>query len=429
MRAKTRSEKKSGAGITIQLQLAGIIVFSASLVLASALATCAIFKIRESRSGHDIARFYTDIRPDGVVEAATTNTPPWGQLVLRDIDLQWPEEYVVYEAETNHVETWTFEGMSPTAVRTTMQSAGLAADQIEKALAPASLVYTNSTTVITPDSRLVFSLSPGPRAKLYAVLAQFNANGRMKFPFCFPETSFAAKVEKSGLRNSTLTKLKQALYPHGDQLCFSDLEPLLQDIPDESDRLKIVKALMHRSAVLMAIRIWPDTDIDKLVGYWAGPFGARQVDVRPLLESLKQETNGGVASIFYFLPPFARARLYTYPLPSQPGSPVMDCFWTTMNFFNEIPDNRFSDPQYTVNYLVAHFYRIGKPTMYGDRIFLLNKHGNAIHSAVYLADDIVFTKNGNNFEQPWMLMRLKDMLDEYSADGTPSMAIYRDNCR
>jgi hypothetical protein len=63
--------------------------------------------------------------------------------------------------------------------------------------------------------------------------------------------------------------------------------------------------------------------------------------------------------------------------------------------------------------------------MYGDLIFLLNKRGDAIHSAVYLADDIVFTKNGNNSAQPWMLMHLKDLVAEYTTDGAPDVVVYR----
>ena len=128
----------------------------------------------------------------------------------------------------------------------------------------------------------------------------------------------------------------------------------------------------------------------------------------------------------FFLPPFARERLYTYPLPSQAGDPVMDCHWSTMNFFNEVPDNRFSDPKYTTDFLLANFYKIAHASAYGDRIFLLDKNGNAIHSAVYLADDIVFTKNGNNFAQPWMLMHLKDLMAEYTTDVEPGVVVYRD---
>jgi hypothetical protein len=38
---------------------------------------------------------------------------------------------------------------------------------------------------------------------------------------------------------------------------------------------------------------------------------------------------------------------------------------------------------------------------------------------VYLADNIVYTKNGNNYRQPWMLMRIPDLLATYP--NTPPM--------
>jgi hypothetical protein len=257
------------------------------------------------------------------------------------------------------------------------------------------------------------------------VLARSGANPLMQFPFCFPGNSFGTRVDKSKISAATLALLKKTLYQSGGAQRFSDLETLLRCIPDETERLQTVEALSHQSAILMGVRIWPDTDIDKLISYWSAP-GVRQMDLRPFLDSLKREPEGSAASILYFLPPFARQRLYTYPLPSQAGDPVVDCHWTTMNFFNETPDNRFSDPKYTVDYLQAHYYRIAKPGRYGDRIFLLNKNGAAIHSAVFLADDIVFTKNGNNASQPWMLMHLKDLVAAYTVDTAPEIAVYRD---
>jgi hypothetical protein len=136
--------------------------------------------------------------------------------------------------------------------------------------------------------------------------------------------------------------------------------------------------------------------------------------------------DGGSVSLVYLLPQFARNRLYTYPLPSQPGDPVMDCHWSTMNFFNDAPDNRFANPTYTTSYLGAHYYQVAKPSRYGDLIFLVDDKGGAIHSGVYLADDIIFTKNGNNYMEPWMLMRIKNLLAMYSVSGAPRVVVYRD---
>jgi hypothetical protein len=38
---------------------------------------------------------------------------------------------------------------------------------------------------------------------------------------------------------------------------------------------------------------------------------------------------------------------------------------------------------------------------------------------VYVADNIVFTKNGNNYRQPWMLMRIPDRLT--TSPSTPPL--------
>jgi hypothetical protein len=424
MAAKKRNGNLSDAGVTIQLHLLGIIVFSVSLVAAASLVTYGLVKVHAGDGNGNFPKLYSDTNFYGTLDIETTNIQPWGQLTVRDIDLEQPEEYVAYEINTNTVETWTFEGMNPAATRATMESSGLTEDQIEMALSPASMIYTNSNTVITPDNNLVFALPPESRAKLYAVLEHFSPNELMQFPFCFPGNAFTERVDKSGISEANLALLQKILYPRGNAQCFSDLEALLHCIPDAAERMQIVKALSHQSAVLMGIRVWPDSDIDKIISYW-GATGVRVMDVRPFLESLKREPHGGAASILYFLPPFARARLYTYPLPSQPGDPAMDCHWSTMNFFNVTPDNRFSDPRYTVDYLLSHYYKIGKPSAYGDLVFLLDKNGNSIHSAVYLADDIVFTKNGNNYAQPWMLMHLKDLLAEYSRDSAPEIIVYR----
>jgi len=430
--AALKSKHSADAGrVTIQLNLVGVVVFSVALVLASGLVTYGILRAAPS-PGKNSATHEAQGDSNVNIEVKPSEVPPWGQLLIRDIDLQQPEEYVAYETGTNRVEKWLFTGLSPTDVKATMQSCGLTAAQIDRALSPSLAAYANASTMIQPDEELIFSLSPNARTKLYGAIAQSsasNGNELFQFPFCFPGNSFETRIDSTKVSQTTLALVRKLLYPRGDAQCFSDLRTVLKKISNDSERLELVKMLSHQSAVLLRIRVWPDTDVDKLIGYWSWPDAAREINIRPLLESMKRLPEGGSVNILYFLPPFARQRLYTFPLPAQAGDPSMDCHWSTMNFFNATPDNRLSDPPYTVEFLKSHYYSIGKPTAYGDRIFLLDKNGNAIHSAVYLADDIVFTKNGNNYTQPWMLMHLKDLIAEYTTDIAPSMAVYRDRSR
>ena len=60
-------------------------------------------------------------------------------------------------------------------------------------------------------------------------------------------------------------------------------------------------------------------------------------------------------------------------------------------------------------------------------VTVISNRKTLVHSAVYLADDIVFTKNGNNLYQPWTLMRMADPLNVYSMSGPLNFAFYRQN--
>jgi hypothetical protein len=103
----------------------------------------------------------------------------------------------------------------------------------------------------------------------------------------------------------------------------------------------------------------------------------------------------------------------------------MDCHWSTFNFCNDTPDNRFNDPSFAVDYIRKNFYQIAAPSVYGDIVLLMNDRQEIKHSAVYLADGLVFTKNGNNYRQPWMLMHISDLLDTYPDQPTMKVIYMR----
>jgi hypothetical protein len=50
----------------------------------------------------------------------------------------------------------------------------------------------------------------------------------------------------------------------------------------------------------------------------------------------------------------------------------------------------------------------------GDLLLLSARNEAVVHAAVYVADDLVFTKNGESYTQPWILMRMADMIDTYN---------------
>jgi hypothetical protein len=418
---KKQQAPRVESGVVLQVNLLGAIVFSVALVLTASMVTYAVEKGGKRPQPQETLQSQSD-QSDVV---PPKEVPPWGELVVRDIKIEPPDEYLAFELQHITPPSWIFDGLTTDRVRQLMVSCGLTDKQADSALAPGKVSVSKSSVTVTPDDDLVISLSAQTRARLYHELARYPENEHMRFPFCYSGNEFDEAFSTNKMSPAITASVRRLLYPRGDLQCFSDYELILRQINDRDEQMRLLRILSSEAAVMAGIRIRPDTDINKLLGYWAGYGGIRIKDIQPLLESIKGVPDGRIGLV-YLLPQFARQRLYTFPMPSQPGDPTMDCHWSTMNFFNEVPDDHFTDPAYTVKYLQSNYYQIAKPTQYGDIIlFLDGETSNAIHSAVYLADDIVFTKNGNNMAQPWMLMHMKDLVTKYQSEGPGRMLTYR----
>jgi len=415
---KQNKNQRGESGVVLHVNLLSAIVLSIALVLAAALVTYGV-----TRSGHVQPVSATEVDP--TLGPAPAQMPPWGELSVRNIKIKPPEEYLAFEIQHINPPAWNFDGTSTDRVRQLLLTCGLTQDEANKTLMPPRVSISGSGLTVRPDPDLVFSLSPQTRAKLYLELARNYGNEHMRYPFYYSPGEFEEAFSADKISPAVTAIVKKLLYSRGNLQCLSDYELVLAQIKDKSEQMRLLSVISSQSAVMAGVRIRPETDIEKLLGYWAWPGGIRAKDVEPLLESLKDVPDGRIGLV-YLLPQFARQRLYTFPMPARPGDPAMDCHWTTMNFFNEVPDNRFTDPAYTVQYLQDHYYQIAKPTKYGDIILFMEGDSNhAIHSAVFLCDDIVFTKNGNNMAQPWMLMHLKDLNSKYESDGTGHVLVYR----
>jgi hypothetical protein len=96
-----------------------------------------------------------------------------------------------------------------------------------------------------------------------------------------------------------------------------------------------------------------------------------------------------------------------------------------MNFFNDVPDSRFFDPAYLWQVLRRDYVEVPHDFVFGDLLVVLEEGKLPVHMAVYIADDVVFTKNGLQDLQPWVLMKTADMLARYSLDKPVTVTGYR----
>lgn len=410
--SKPGKQQAAQTSNVFQFTLAGLILFSLALIASASFIGFKLTAISRPKLADSFA-----VDPND--KSRSVHVGAWGTLVTRDIELERPAEFLTDEVNHPPVETWRFNGLKPDAVQALLAKSGLSAAQLSAALLPANVSPDASGTTLKPSGEFLESLDAGARQKLYAGLAGLGVNLYLDYPYIFPGDRINAIYADEQLHPDDVALLKKLVYANGGASQLADYDYLVGRIPTAARRTAITRALSRQSAVFAGLVIKPDTDIDKLAAYWGNIANVRFTDIRPLMEALKALPEGGNLSLFYVLPKFARDRLYTFPLPPQAGDPVMDCHWSTFNFSNDTPDNRFNDPSFAVEYIRKNYYQIAAPSIYGDILLLMNDRSEIKHSAVFLADDLVFTKNGNNYRQPWMVMRIPDLLATYPA--TPAM--------
>jgi hypothetical protein len=344
-----------------------------------------------------------------------TRREPWGELLTQDISLERPVEHLNVEMKAVQPPVWTFQGKNPAQVQAFFIANGLTPPEAQKALAPPRVSTQGPNTAFQPSDEFLFSLRPETRTRLYDAMRGLDVNPYLEQPLCYSRKLLDSIYADTRLQAEDLALLKKLVCGGPEAWQFSDYETLMGKIPTVPRRVAMAASLSRQSAVLGGIRIRPDTDIDKVVLYWASQPNVRFMDIRPMCEALKRLPSGGALSWMYLLPPFVRERLYTYPLPAAPGEPVPDCNWSTFNFSSVRPDNRFLDPAECVRYLDQAFYKIAQPNVCGDVLLFRDKANRLRHSAVYLADDLVFTKIGKGPATPWMIARISDLQAMFSS--------------
>ena len=101
-----------------------------------------------------------------------------------------------------------------------------------------------------------------------------------------------------------------------------------------------------------------------------------------------------------------------------------DCVFSALNFFNDTINTNLFDRAEQARILKTEYGPVqGEPAL-GDLVTLINGNNELFHACVYIADGFVFTKNGSNTAQPWILMKLSDMLTTYESLEKPRTIAY-----
>ena len=356
------------------------------------------------------------------VEDMNTCAPgPWGQLDYVTITLEIPKVWTSIEAYTGAPTRWFFDGMSPEQVTAVFQSAGLGSPQIDGLMASAEADPDGHGMFLTPPESTILGLDPGARSYIYSILNKFPENSAVRDPHRYLTANFDRWMDESTLPPETLSAVRQLTVRRGRVSLFSDVNLALATLNTFPEKQKLLQLLSRQTTLMPTLNITPESDIEALARYWGD--GSRREEILALMESLRRAPHGGQIDIVYLLPPFVRERIYTYPRKTQP--PYPDCHYTSMNFFNSEADESFMDMSHVHSAILGDYRLVKDNFQLGDVILFRKSDDEVVHACNFIADDIVFTKNGQSRGRPWVLMHMQDVIDMYSAGDPLNMVVLR----
>ena len=349
---------------------------------------------------------------------------PWGDLSYTPFTISAPESILPLaslEAAGTH---WFFKGYTLESFTTLLQSTSLSPEQQQALTTPAVLHAGPDGVELDPTPDMVISLPDDARERFYEILAAIPENAS-QFDY-FPANSLADRFSpETGVSADTVALFKHLSVLRDNYVVFSGLSVLLSRVEGDAEKLHLLKALTTQRTLTLRLHITPETDATALTEYWGR--GVWNTDVQTILQSLTTIPNGTWISILMVLPPAPTAQLYDYPSPANnapAGAPAnADGNWTSLNFFRDVSNPDFANPQSAMEEVRQNYFPSTGDPRYGDLIVFTNPSGAIIHSAIYIADDICYTKNGNNVFSPWMLTNIADVVARFSLQTPPDQPL------
>ncbi|MBK8090604.1 MAG: hypothetical protein IPK32_01040 [Verrucomicrobiaceae bacterium] len=289
------------------------------------------------------------------------------------------------------------------------------------------IVHEDAFLHIIPSVADVESLTSESRATIYTELSKYPPNEYHVDPVLIIGASVQEWYKGSKLRPELIDKIDKLSYKRGETTAFSDIPLLISYAKSDTEAKTIFKACTRTRALMVRLHLDHSTDVPALLNYWSFGVGIRRKDIEPIITSIIENETLPDLGISQILPALARKLLYTYPgLDMAKNGLLPDCHWTCLNFYNFEPHQYLLDSGLATSQVLEQFTPVEAPYQFGDVLFFLdNNTGDAFHSCVFLADQLVYTKNGRNLLSPWVLMTLDDVKKVYLYRGNGRVQGFR----
>ena len=352
-------------------------------------------------------------------ETVTTSPaaePPCGRLLSFPMFLEANRALVDGIPLPSVQSRWSFPESESLQITPQLLKIGLSPELVTSLTLPGRAVRSEGWIHLFPSSDAILSLDANVRASLYQLLARYEVNEFYQSPVLILTDTVEEWYRTSKLRPELVNLIARLVCRRGQIWAFSDLPLVIAQARDENEAREIFKTFTRTRAYIVYLDIHPQMDTARIKKYWSvGGRSGRLKDIEPIIESLSASGRDADLDLGHILPPLVRKLLYSYPGPEHAAKGILpDCHWTCLNFFNYEPHDYLLDSRLATSKVLECFEPVSPPYEYGDILFILDdEQGNAFHSCVYLAEDLVFTKNGRNQIVPWIISTLDDVKRVY----------------
>jgi hypothetical protein len=352
-------------------------------------------------------------KPANVTAARPGEMGPWGVLHYTPINLAPPDRWL----DTSNMfrpQDWEFIGGDWNRIEALFRRSQLNPAQLAVLLDPAiRTTRPDGHIVLRVPAAVRLALSPASRESIYNFLGLHGSNPSHHVPLVLTESP--AEFAQAALNPALRDRLRRLSYRRNGMLCLSDTDLLQEKISDEAEARRLKRLLFITPALQLQLTRASLARQEEVAAYWKKSDGR---NTAALLRWFERSPDLDAIDVSNLLPPIPQQVLNSFPEASAAGR--TNCFWTSFNFFNREPDNRFlagenglsGQADIVGRELAANYRRVEPPYRFGDVLCLVDERPvgfGIVHMMNHVADDIVFTKNGFTPLAPTVFMRLEDV--------------------
>jgi hypothetical protein len=373
------------------------------------------------------------IDPDVYVRATTRKSEwkrkqviegPFGTLELQPMTIQPPLDYLKanYEefSSTSMNTHWKFKGLDREKAENTLRSLGCTEDFIAEAFKYAHEDVEIGGVRLELPFEVYRSMENTTRIRVLRYLLKLNGKNPNKACRLYLYGNFDTWTKQSRLKPETLALIREFIHEENDMVFFYDVQTLYEQLIDEQEKLHYIQLVCRYASLNVHLQTSQISikSLEGLIRYWG--VQGRRSRVEQIIEAALGNEHIDKIDITQILPPFARLRVNLYLDDYERGTMhefSRDCKWSSFNFFNDIPDERFGTDDEGPDLMNAAFDEVPGPERLGDIILMLDKNDEIVHACVHIAGPVVFTKNGLSDLIPFVLTYRDDVETIYSARG------------